>query len=77
MELGLGGRYVDGRRRIQVSDYTELDARLAWKPTPNCEIAVISRSLLHAHHQEAAPPAISPKDVEVDRAIYARLTLRF
>jgi iron complex outermembrane receptor protein len=77
VEWGLGFRYVDDRRNLGIPDYTALESRLAWKPTPNCEIALIGRNLLDPRHREAAPQVISANRVEVDRAVYAKLTLRF
>lgn len=77
VEWGLGLRYVDSLPGQGISGYTELDVRLAWKPTPNCEFAVVGRNLLDPHHREFAPVVIGSKNVEVDRAIYAKLTVRF
>ena len=77
VEWGIGFRYVDDRRMLGIPDYTALDTRLAWKPTPHCELAIIGRNVLDPHHREAAPQIISASKVQVDRAVYAKLTLRF
>ena len=77
VEWGLGFRYVDDRRNLGISDYTALESRLAWKPSANCEIALIGRNILDPRHREAAPQVISANRVEVDRAVYAKVTLRF
>ena len=61
----------------QVPAYTELDTRLTWKPNRRCEFAIVGRNLLHAHHREFSPILIVARNVEVDRAIYAKLTFRF
>jgi len=50
IEWGLGFRYVDHLPAQKVSSYTELDTRLAWKPTAQCEVSVIGRNLLNSHH---------------------------
>lgn len=76
-EWGLGLRFVDSLPALQIPNYLGLDARLAWKPSRNCEIAIIGRDLLDDHHPEAAPSGIITQDVEVDRAVYAKVTLRF
>ncbi|MBI2946085.1 MAG: TonB-dependent receptor [Verrucomicrobia bacterium] len=77
VEWGIGIRYVDDRRVLGVPNYTALDARLAWKPKPNCELSIMGRNLLDPHHREAAPQIISSSNVQVDRAVYGKLTLRF
>jgi iron complex outermembrane receptor protein len=76
-EWGIGLRYVDSLPGQGIPGYLEMDARLAWKPSPNCELSVVGRNLLDSHHREFAPVVIGTKDVEVDRAVYAKMTLRF
>jgi iron complex outermembrane receptor protein len=73
----MGVRYVDDRRGLGIPNYTALDARLAWKPTANCEVSIIGRNVLDPHHREAAPQIITSSKVQVDRAVYAKLTFRF
>jgi iron complex outermembrane receptor protein len=77
VELGLGVRYVDRLPLQTVAAYTELETRLAWKPNPHCELAIIGRNLLDAHHREFSPELLVFRRVEVDRAVYGKLTLRF
>lgn len=77
VELGLGWRYVSDAPFTGVPAYTELDARLAWKPAPNCELAIVGRSLLAPHHREVAQYVVIDPNIEVDRMVYAKLTLRF
>lgn len=79
VEWGWGLRYVDELSSLlqQVPGYAELDMRLAWKPSRNCELAIVGRNLLHPHHREFSPIIITARNVEVDRAVYAKLTLRF
>lgn len=77
VEWGLGLRYVDELASQPVRAYTELETRLAWRPTQNCEISIVGRNLLDSHHQEFAPFLFSRRDVEVDRAIFGKVTLRF
>ncbi|MBI2949119.1 MAG: TonB-dependent receptor [Verrucomicrobia bacterium] len=77
VEWGVGLRYVDNLPGQGIPGYLELDARLAWKPSPNWELSLIGRNLLDAHHREFAPVVIGTKDVEVDRAVYAKATFRF
>lgn len=79
VEWGWGVRYVDELSSLlqQVPGYTEMDMRLAWKPSRNCELSIVGRNLLHPHHREFSPIIITARNVEVDRAVYAKLTLRF
>ena len=77
VEWGVGLRYVDELWARRIPAYTELETRLAWKPTPNCELSVVGRNLLAAHHKEFSPFLFFSRDVEVDRAVYAKLTFRF
>jgi iron complex outermembrane receptor protein len=77
VEWGVGFRSV-GRLPAQgVSGYVELDTRLAWKPTPNCELSITGRNLLNPHHQEFSPFLFGIRNVDVDRAVYAKVTVRF
>jgi iron complex outermembrane receptor protein len=77
VEWGLGVRYVDPLPALRIPSYIELDARLAWKPSRSCELALIGRNLLDPHHPEAVPSGISVGSVEVDRAVYGKITWRF
>lgn len=77
LELGTGFRFVDNRGGTPVSEFTAWDASLTWKATRHCEVALTGRNLLAPHHREATPPAISVKNVQVDRAIYAKLTVKY
>ncbi|MBI2949115.1 MAG: TonB-dependent receptor [Verrucomicrobia bacterium] len=76
VEWGLGLRHVGSLAFPGIPAYTELDARLAWEITPNCELSIMGRNLLHAHHREFAPTTITIPNVEVDRAVYVKVTLR-
>jgi iron complex outermembrane receptor protein len=77
VEWGLGWRYVSSEPFIGVPGYAELDTRLAWKPNPHCEFAIVGRSLLARHHREFSPYVIIDPNVAVDRTVYAKLTFRF
>jgi iron complex outermembrane receptor protein len=79
VEWGFGLRYVDRLPGLlqRIPAYTELETRLAWKPTRHCELAIVGKNLLHAHHREYSPVEVTARNVAVDRAIYAKITLRF
>jgi iron complex outermembrane recepter protein len=50
-------RYVSSLPDPGVPAYTELNARLGWRLSPRCELALTGLNLLHAHHQEFPAPA--------------------
>jgi iron complex outermembrane receptor protein len=50
--------------------YTTLDARLAWFPIRELEIAVVGQHLLEAEHAEYGPD-------QIERGIYGKVTWRF
>jgi iron complex outermembrane receptor protein len=62
---------------IDLPGYTELDARLAWRPRANLELALHGRNLLHASHQEYAAELLDTALTSVERSVFGRVTLRF
>ena len=56
-----------------VPSYISLDARLAWKPREDLEVAVIGQNLLDNHHPEFGG---SPS-VEIRRGVYGTVTYRW
>jgi iron complex outermembrane receptor protein len=80
LELDLELRYVDNLD-IYVVSYTEMDARLGWKPKKNLELSIVGRNLLHDHHPEflsLGPWRFSAgEDSEVERGVYGKITCRF
>jgi iron complex outermembrane receptor protein len=58
-----------------VPSYTELNARLGWRPTARLELSISGENLLHAHHVEYGFP--SPSRVEIERSVFGRIQCRF
>ncbi len=56
----------------RVPAYTELNSRLAWNVTPDLQLAIIGRNLLHDHHQEF----MAPQANAVPRSVLAELRWR-
>ncbi len=77
VEWGMGLRYVDSLPGLGIPSYVEMDARLAWKVSTHCEIALIGRNLLDSHHPEAVPSGVIVGDVEVDRSVHGKITWKF
>jgi iron complex outermembrane receptor protein len=47
-------RWIDDLPDPAVPDYIELDARLAWRATPELELAIVATNLLHGSHPETS-----------------------
>jgi iron complex outermembrane recepter protein len=58
-----------------VPGYAELDLRAGWWLTPDLEVSIVGRNLLHPSHPEWG--AALPRRVEFERSVYARLTVLF
>jgi iron complex outermembrane receptor protein len=74
LECGVGFRYVSQIANQRVPAYQELDARLAWRPTPKLEFSIIGQNLLHDHHPEFG--ALTSRH-EIERGVYGKVTWRF
>lgn len=79
-ELDVGLRHIDrvpvyaSRVQSEVPAYTEVDARLAWIPRDDVEVALIGTNLLDRAHPEAGAPATRR---EIQRSVHARFAWRF
>jgi iron complex outermembrane receptor protein len=62
---------------IYLSGYTELDARLAWRPRENMELSLQGRNLLHARHQEYASELQEVALTAMQRSLFGQISLRF
>lgn len=76
IEFDAAIRFVDELPEFQVPEYWELDARLAWKPNDNWEVAIVGQNLLHDHRPEFAVTA-SLQPTEVPRGVYGKVTWRY
>lgn len=69
-------RYVGRLPALAVPDYTELNLRLAWRPWPKFELALVGENLLDPQHPEhgspasASSPAARPAN-ELERSVFA------
>jgi iron complex outermembrane receptor protein len=75
VQFDLIGRYVEELHGFtpHVPGYISLDARLAWDPRSDLELAVVGQNLLDNHHPEfSGAPA-----VEIRRSVYASVTYRW
>jgi iron complex outermembrane receptor protein len=72
--LDLRLRYVDDLPARSLDAYTTLDARLAWRPRTQIELALVGQNLLSPRHAEF--PAGGGETIQVRRGAYAEVTWR-
>jgi iron complex outermembrane receptor protein len=79
IEFDVIGRYVDIIKSTSpnTDSYVTMDARLAWKPNEHLELAVVGQNLLDDHHPEAHPTGAAAIPVEIARAVYGQVTIRW
>ncbi len=87
LDLDLWARYVDALsnvatdptlEKISVPAYITLDARLAWRPRKNLELALVGQNLLERRHAEfAGYDFFEVLATEVPRSLYGKVTWQF
>jgi len=70
IDFDLWLRYVGSLREINVSAYTTIDARLAWRPMENLELSVVGQNLFEEGHSEFST-------LKVERSIYGKVVWSF
>jgi iron complex outermembrane receptor protein len=71
LEFDGGFRYVTHIANQRIPSYGELDLRLAWRPIPKLEFAIVGQNLLHDHHAEFGTLASRQ---EIERSVYGKIT---
>ncbi|MFO0774570.1 MAG: TonB-dependent receptor [Nitrospiraceae bacterium] len=77
IEFDLWGRYVDTLSSLNIPSYVSLDTRVAWRPTPKWELAVVGQNLLDAQHPEFSTALIPQARSEIQRGAYVKATWRY
>jgi len=77
LEFDATVRYVDRLHAPRVPSYIALDIQLAWRPTPHLEIALLGQNLLDERHLEFARDLQPPRDLDLERSVFGRVTCRF
>jgi iron complex outermembrane receptor protein len=85
VDLGHNVRWDTGLRAVDevrnaagtVDGYVVLDTRLAWRPAPKVEVALVGRNLLDAAHLEFFPDFIVTQPTEVQRSVHVSLEWRY
>lgn len=57
--------------------YSELDARVAWRPSRALEVAIAGSNLLHGSHQEGVSNYLEILPTRIQRSVYAQLRWAF
>ncbi len=70
IDFDLWFRFVGSLPERNISSYTVLDARLAWRPLTSLELSVVGQNLLEEGHSEFST-------LEVERSIYFKLDWKF
>ncbi len=77
VELDTFWRYADKLGPgVDIDDYFELDLRIGWKPLENLELSIGGSNLLDNSHPEF-PNNTGPIIIEVERSVFAKITLEF
>ena len=77
LELNSALYWVDTIPDEGASSYVRLDLGLTWRPAPNVEVAVWGQNLLDDKHLEFGDDLFQALPLEVERSVYAQVTLRF
>lgn len=70
-------RYVDERPTRHTPDYTTLDTRVAWRPRPDLELALVGQNLLDSQHLEYGNQFRNVLSTEIERSVYGKATWWF
>ena len=77
VELDTILRYVDQLPALGIDGYVTIDARIAWRPTEDLELALVARNLIESEHPEFVPTIVFSVPTEVQRSVYGKITWRF
>jgi iron complex outermembrane receptor protein len=76
-ELDLFYRFIDRVPGGDLPAYSELDAKLGWRPSQEIELALIGNNLLNPSHPEFGGDVLNIVQTEVEREIWGKATVRF
>jgi iron complex outermembrane receptor protein len=62
---------------ISVPAYTEMDLRLAWRPAPSVELAIVGRNLLHNSHAEFPAELLDVPLMQIERSVFGQINWKF
>ena len=73
VEWDLFARYASGIDRYVVPAYVELNTRIAWRPAPRFELALVGHDLLHRRHLEQVSELQDIAPTPVGRTVLLQL----
>ena len=76
-EFGLALRYVDNLSYQAVPAYIDMNARLAWVPSENFELAIVGQNLLNTRHPAFNAEYYNTDRAEIKRSVFAKVTCRY
>ncbi len=77
-QVDVMGRYVGVLKGgIDVDSYVQADARIAWYPLENLEVALVGQNLMRGHHEEFKDHYMPEDAVEIERGVYLSVAARF
>lgn len=74
LELDAGLRSIGAISQQQVPAYTELNARLTWRPMPALDLSIVGQNLLHERHVELGTLAARR---QIERGVYGMVQWHF
>ena len=57
--------------------YTELDLRLAWRPSRGVELSLVGRNLLQDRHEEFPSELLDVPLMQIERSVFAQINWKF
>ncbi len=69
--------YVDNLPLADIDNYIRLDARLGWQVNEQVELSLVGQNLCDGLHKEYSDNVSQRMSTEMQRGVYARLSLRF
>ncbi len=70
-------RYVDALPNRNVTDYTTLDTRVAWRPLQNLELSVVGQNLIDSGHSEYTTEFVAVTNSVIERSFYVKADWEF
>lgn len=70
-------RHASKLESLAIPAYTELDLRVAWRPTPALELSLVGQNLLDRRHPEWVGDYVPTPTLEIERAWYVKAKLTF
>jgi iron complex outermembrane receptor protein len=68
---------TDGIGAPEIPAYTQVDARLAWRPVRSLELALVGRNLLPGRHAEFASELLDVPVMQFERSVFGQINWKF